>query len=165
MRISYGWILTPILVIGLATACGGSSGKSSSSSHTPSASSSAAASSASSSAATTAITQNWEAFFSKSTSVPQKIALLQNGQSMQATVNAFARDPRMSQTTAKVTSVQPSGSTATVHYQVLVGNQVMLPDATGTAVLENGTWKVSDQTLCGLLTLAAPGQKVPGCGG
>lgn len=112
-----------------------------------------------------AVTRTWETFFSKKTPVAQKMTLLQNGQSMRAAVNAFARDPRMSQTTAKVTSVQPSGTYATVHYKILLNGQPALPDAVGQAVLENGAWKVSDGTLCGLLGLAvAPGKKIPGCG-
>lgn len=155
--------VTILLGAGLAGCGGGSSGSASSASSSPKASPTSSATSASS-ADVQAITQNWQTFFSKDTPVDQKVALLQNGQAMKAAIAAFSHDPRMAQTTAKVTSVQPSGDTATVHYQILVNSQVMLPDAVGQAVRENGTWKVGDQTLCGLLALAAPsGTKIPGC--
>jgi hypothetical protein len=146
----------------LVTGCG-SSGKSNASS-SPKASPPASVAASLAATDVQAITKNWEAFFSKDTPVAQKVALLQNGQAMAPAVAAFAKDPRMGQTTAKVTSVLGSGTNATVHYQILVSGQTMLPDAVGQAVNEGGTWKVGDQTLCGLLALAAPGgTKIPGC--
>ncbi len=163
-RRSYRWALVPVVAAGLlVSGCGGGGSKSSSS---PSAAPSATASAAAtlSAAAVQQITQNWQTFFSKDTPVAQKVALLQNGQAMQPAITAFANDPRMKQAAAKVTSVTGSDGTATVHYQVSLNGQVMLPDAVGQAVNENGTWKVGDQTLCGLLALAATGgQKIPGC--
>jgi hypothetical protein len=140
----------PIATLLLASACGGSSKPKASS--TPD-----------QAAARQQITQNWESFFAKTTTIPQKVALLQNGQAMQGAVNSFAKDPRVGQTTAKVSSVQVTGAYATVHYQVLLNNQVMLPNAIGDAVYENGKWKVADQTICGLLSLASPGKTVAGC--
>jgi hypothetical protein len=55
-----------------------------------------------------------------------------------------------------------SPTSATVNYQVLLSGKVALPNSVGTAVFEDGVWKVSDVTLCGLLGLMG-GAKVPGC--
>lgn len=70
----------------------------------------------------------------------------------------------MKQVTAKVTSVLINSPTsATVNYQVLLNGTVALPNAVGTAVLEDGVWKVSLTTLCGLVSLMGGATKVPGC--
>jgi len=55
-----------------------------------------------------------------------------------------------------------SATAATVNYQVLLNGKVALPNAVGTAVFENGVWKVSDSTMCGLFGLMG-GAKIPGC--
>lgn len=162
---AYGPASAVVLAAGLlVSGCGGGGNKAASPSPTPTPSPSSPAAAAPP-AVVPAVTRTWETFFSKKTPVARKMALLQNGQNMREAVNAFAHDPRMSQTTAKVTSVQPSGTYATVHYKILLNGKPALPDAVGQAVLENGAWKVSDGTLCGLLGLAvAPGKKIPGCG-
>lgn len=125
---------------------------------------------ADSAAATTQITENWQKFFSPSTQIAGKTALLQNGDQLQPLLQGFASDPRVSQVSAQVTSVQfTSPTSATVTYNLSLQGQTVQPNATGQAVLENGTWKVSRATLCGLLTLAAsasPGGSagpLPGC--
>ena len=167
-RASYGPAWAVLLTAGLlVSGCGGggdeAAGPTSTSTATP-APTPSTSSAAAPSVAIPNVTRAWETFFSKKTPVARKMKLLQNGRKMRAAVKAFAKDPRMSQTTAKVTSVQPIGDNATVHYQILLNGKVTLPNAVGRAVLENGTWKVSDDTLCGLLSLAAaPGKKIPGC--
>ena len=47
-----------------------------------------------------------------------------------------------------------SPTTAQVTYKLLNGNQVLLPAATGQAVLVNGTWMVSKVTFCTLVISA-----------
>jgi hypothetical protein len=109
------------------------------------------------------ITKNWEAFFSKNTPLSQKVKYLQRGQALQAAVQKFGSDPRTNQTSAKVLDVTVTGpTTASVSYQILLGNTVALPTATGTAVLEGGVWKVGDATFCGLLGLLGS-VSIPGC--
>ncbi|GAA1933752.1 hypothetical protein [Kitasatospora viridis] len=114
-------------------------------------------------AATTQVTQNWQSFFSPSTSLSAKAALLQNGQQLQALLQGFASDPRVGQVSAQVTNVQfTSATTAIVTYNLSLQGQTVQPNASGQAVLDNGTWKVSQATLCGLVTLSGA-TGLPGC--
>lgn len=114
-------------------------------------------------AAQAEIKKNWEAFFSKATPLAKKLDYLQHGDTLKAAVQQFGTDPRTEQAAAKVTGVFASSPTsATVNYQVLLNGKVALPNSVGTAVFEDGVWKVSDVTLCGLLGLMG-GAKVPGC--
>ncbi len=168
-------ILAPTLALALAltvAACSSSSSStsaSSSSSSAPAASSSAPSSSApsspgtgSSSAAVAQITANWEKFFSSSTPAAEKVSLLQNGSKFAAAVSTFATLPLASSIAAKVTNVTVNSATsATVTYNITTSSgSSLLPDQKGTAVYENGVWKVGDASLCGLLKLI-PGGTVP----
>jgi hypothetical protein len=159
------WVAA-MLLVGLAlTSC--SSGKksattppSSPGSPTPTAST---APSLDRAAAEAEIKKNWVAFFSKDTPLADKLDYLQRGSAMRAAVEQFGTDPRTSQASAKVTGVFVSSPTAaTVNYQVLLAGRVALPSAVGTAVYEDGGWKVSDTTFCGLLALTG-GPKPSGC--
>lgn len=156
------WIAA-ILAVGMALAACSSSTKSAT---TPPPSSSASASATPSfdrAAAEAEIKQNWAAFFSKDTPLAKKLDYLQRGSAMRAAVEQFGKDPRTSQASAKVTGVSVTSPTmATVTYQVLLAGRVALPGASGTAVQEDGAWKVSDSTLCGLLALTG-GAKPAGC--
>lgn len=157
------------------TACSSSSSSPSSSSSSGSGSSSAAAPSSSAplptvteptsgSAAIAAIKTNWIAFFSGKTPAAQKIALLQNGQVFASVINNQAGSSLASSATATVSGVTlaSSGSSATVKYSVGVSG-ASLPPTNGTAVYENGVWKVGDVSFCYLLTLENGGQKPSVC--
>jgi len=110
------------------------------------------------SAATAAITTNWEAFFSGSTTAAQKIALVQNGQLFATIINNQAGSSLSTSVTAKVTNVTlKSGTTAAVTYNILAGGSPALSKQAGTAVYENGIWKVGDVSFCVLLTLENSG--------
>ncbi|MFD0530864.1 hypothetical protein ACFQ1I_36185 [Kitasatospora arboriphila] len=62
-----------------------------------------------------------------------------------------------------MTDVQfTSDSAATVTYTLTLQGQTVEPAASGQAVLDNGTWKVSTSTLCGLVAQAG-GSAIPGC--
>ncbi len=172
---------TALLVLTLAgsvAACSSSkSGSSASSPATASASASAGTSgSASASATGTApadpaaakaeITTNWEKFFDPNTPIPDKAKLLQGGDALLPVLQGFSQDPRVGQVQAKVGDVAfTDASDATVTYSLSLQGTVVEPSASGQAVLENGTWKVSRSTLCGLLTQAggASGTPIPGC--
>ena len=167
-------IVAPTLAVVLAltaAACSSSSSStpaSSSSSSAPAASSSAPSSSApsspstgSSSAAVAQITANWEKFFNSSTSATEKAALLQNGSKFTAAISAFAKIPLASGIGAKVTAVTVNSPTsATVTYAITSGGTSLLSGQHGTAVYQDGTWKVGDASLCGLFKLI-PGGTVP----
>jgi len=109
------------------------------------------------------ITANWQEFFQPGTPIEQRIALLQNGESLRAAIEQNESNPLQQQVSAKVTNVTLDSPTqATVTYDVSLNGQVALPAAQGMAVLENGTWKVSQGSFCSLISLAATGP-IPGC--
>jgi hypothetical protein len=109
------------------------------------------------------VTQNWQSFFSPNTPISAKAGLLQNGDQLQALLQSFSADPRVGQVSAQVTKVEfTSATTANVTYNLSLQGQTVQPNASGQAVLENGTWKVSRATLCGLVAQAGA-TVAPGC--
>lgn len=106
------------------------------------------------------ITTNWETFFDAKTPVSQRVALLENGSQFP---KALLEATGLAATaTAKVTSViNVTSSQATVKYDVLLGNAPALPHQTGTAVYEDGTWKVGTASFCGLLKMEIKAQDIP----
>jgi hypothetical protein len=139
-------------------ACGSSS-PSASSSSAPASSAPAASASTSMSAGTTAITTDWEAFFNAKTPTSKRVALLQDGSQFASVIKAQAGSGLAALATAKVTHVTVNSPTqATVTYDILVSGTPELKNQTGTAVLQNGTWKVGVASFCGLLTLENSGK-------
>ena len=169
-------IAAPALGLALAAtmaACSSSSSSSAtgsgSSAPPPSASSPASSSAAASSPGTGSTTEaaaqikaNWEKFFNASTPIAEKVKLLQNGTALESAIKAFATFPLASGIGAKVTNVTVNSATkATVTYDLTSsGGSALLSNQKGTAVYEDGTWKVGTASLCGLLTLI-PGGTVP----
>ncbi len=163
-------IVAPVLGLALAlavAACSSSSSSSSSSATTPAASTtstpagspSAVPASSGNSSAVAQITTNWEKFFNSSTPNSERVTLLQNGSAFAGAISGLAS--LVSNLGAKVTGVTLTSATmATVKYDLTSGGSTLLPDQTGTAVLENGVWKVGDASLCGLIKLV-PGGSVP----
>jgi hypothetical protein len=96
----------------------------------------------------------YETFFSGKTSIPDRVALLQNGPMFKSVVSSFASNPLAKGVAATVSSVTLEGTNkAKVVYAVSLGGS-SLPKQTGTAVRENGTWKVGDASLCKLIALS-----------
>ena len=127
-----------IAVVALA-ACGGG-GKTSTTTGSPS--------------DTAQIKQVWTSFFSNKTPVAKKPDLLQNGSKFASTIQALARNPLARNLNAKVSKVTLEGSDrAKVVYSVYLGSTPALKNQTGTAIKENGSWKVGDASLCRLLAL------------
>jgi hypothetical protein len=129
----------------------------------PPAPSSPAAASGGSSAAVTEITNNWNTFFNSSTPNSKRVQLLQNGSQFSASIAAFASSPLAAAVTSKVDSVTLDSATkATVKYDLSAMGTTVATGATGSSVLQDGTWKVGDDVFCGLLTEAkAAGMTVP----
>ncbi len=163
--------LAPALALALAAAVAACSSSSSSSSSPPAPPSSAPASSApaSSAPATTStataaaeITANWEKFFNSSTPLSQKVGLVQNGSTFSSAISSFLSMPLASGIGAKVTAVAVTSATsATVTYNITSpGGSNLLSGQTGTAVYQDGVWKVGDASLCALFKLI-PGGTVP----
>ena len=101
------------------------------------------------------ITSSWDTFFSSSTPNSRRVQLLQNGTQFTSALSAFASSPLASAVTTKVDSVTlTSKAEATVKYDLTAMGTPVATGATGTSVLQDGTWKLSDAVFCGLLTQA-----------
>lgn len=158
-------------VVAVAAAACGNSGGTPSSSNTSSTSTPAATPSAttgtSSSAcgsASSAITANWTAFFNFKTPTAKRIALLENGSQFSSIIKGQAGQGLASTANAKVLSVSNvTASQATVKYNILLGTTPALTNQTGTAVFQDGTWKVGDGSFCGLLKLEGLKPLPPAC--
>jgi hypothetical protein len=115
-------------------------------------------------AAETEIKQNWQRFFDPATSMEDKQTVLENGERMAPVLRAFSGDERGGQVQAKVSEVEFTSPTeANVTYDLTLKGATALPNASGTAVEQDGTWKVSAKTLCALVQLSGNGSPVPGC--
>jgi hypothetical protein len=81
--------------------------------------------------------------------------LLENGSQFSSAISAFAASPLAAAVTSKVDSVSLSSATqAKVKYDLSAMGTTVASGASGTAVLQDGTWKVGDDVFCGLLTEA-----------
>ena len=101
-----------------------------------------------------AITANWTAFFNPKTPVSQRVSLLEDGSQFASVIKAQASSTLASEATAQVTKVTViTSSQAHVTYSILVAGTPELKNQTGTAVYQDGTWKVGVTSFCGLLTL------------
>ena len=131
--------LALVVVAGLALAgCGGSSNTTTTNS---------------TAAAQARIKSAYQKFFSGQTSVADRVAVLQNGPKFKSVVQSFASNPLAKNVNVTVSSVKLQGANdAKVVYTVKLGS-AGLPKQTGTAVLQNGTWKVGFASLCNLVAL------------
>jgi hypothetical protein len=109
------------------------------------------------------ITTNWNAFFNPATPNSKRVALLENGSTYSSAIKAFSASPLASAVTSKVDSVNVTSSTeATVKYDLSALGTTVAKGASGTAVLQDGTWKVGDTVFCGLLSEAkSAGLSIP----
>ena len=160
-----------LVLVAAMSACSSSSSSSSSSTapstpasspaSAPAASSSPAASGSSSAVAE--ITTNWNAFFNPATPNSKRVQLLENGSQFASAISAFASSPLASAVTSKVDSVTlTSASAAQVKYDLSALGTTVASGATGTSVLQDGTWKVGDEVFCSLLSQAkSAGLTVP----
>jgi hypothetical protein len=110
------------------------------------------------------IKQNWERFFDPAVSLKDKQAVLENGDRMATVLQGFSGDKRGQEVQSQVQKVQFTSATeAEVTYALLLKGATALPNAAGTAVEQNGTWKVSAKTLCALVQLSGDQSPGPGC--
>jgi len=131
--------LALVLVAALALAgCGGSSGTTTTDT---------------TAAARAQIKSAYVKFFSGKTPVSDRVAVLQNGSRFKGLVTSFANNPLAKNVNVTVSSVTlEGGDNAKVVYTVKLGG-AGIPKQTGTAVRENGTWKVGSASLCKLVAL------------
>ncbi|MFJ2744078.1 hypothetical protein ACIO3O_31005 [Streptomyces sp. NPDC087440] len=109
------------------------------------------------------IRSNWQSFFDPNLTLDEKAVLLENGQTMKPVLKAFNGDKRGGQTSAVVKKVRLNSATlATVTYDLQLDGVPVLPNATGTSVLQDQKWKVSVKSLCALVKLSG-NAAAPGC--
>ncbi|WP_151479469.1 hypothetical protein [Streptomyces albicerus] len=110
------------------------------------------------------IKENWKKFFDPAVSLKDKQAVLENGDKMAQVLQSFSGDERGGQVQATVNKVAFTSPTeADVTYTMTLQGATVMPNAAGTAVEQDGTWKVSVKTLCGLVGLSGNESPGPGC--
>lgn len=112
-------------------------------------------SAAASAAVTKAVAKAYTAVFDYRSPVATARKYLQHGSVLVAALAAQAKQgvqERLQVRVKKVVTVSPN--TVAVTFALLgPGGKALVPDASGNAVRENGTWKVAAKTVCGLLQL------------
>ena len=95
----------------------------------------------------------YETFFSPKTSLSGRVAVLQDGARFKPVIQSFASNPLAQSVTVTVPSVTLRGANkADVVYVIKFAGSA-LPKQNGTAVRQNGTWKVGYAGLCKLVAL------------
>ena len=111
-------------------------------------------------AAVAAITANWKTVFNGKAPIPRRLALVQDGSQVAAFVQAQAKTSfgqAATGSTATVSAVTiTSPSQATVHWDLLLLGTPLLKNQVGTAVYQDGIWKVAIASFCGLAYLEYP---------
>jgi hypothetical protein len=101
-----------------------------------------------------AIEKNWATFFNAKTPVSKRLALLQDGDKVAAAIKEQSNSTLAAAASAKVSHVTLTGTNqASVTYSILVAGQTALSGEPGTAVYEDGVWKVGLVSFCALLKL------------
>ena len=111
------------------------------------------------------ITANWEKFFNSSTPAAEKVTLLQNGSKFAAAISALAKLPPgerdRSQGHRRDGELRHLGHRDLRHHGRAEHRRC--PTRHGTAVYQDGTWKVGDVSLCGLFKLETGGTVPSAC--
>lgn len=109
--------------------------------------------------ATAQLTDNWEALFSPGRSVDEKVAAVEDGKTQALMIEGFTKDDGAKRLRVRVEGTSyDSGTEAQVTYTLTRDGQVVTSSEEGRAVRQDGTWKVSLQTMC---TLTEFGTDVP----
>jgi hypothetical protein len=107
-----------------------------------------------------AIKANWETVFDGKAPIPSRLALVQDGPQVAGFVEAQAKTSfgaAAAGSTATISSVtMTSPSQATVHYDVLLLGTPLLKNQVGSAIYQDGIWKVAIASFCGLAYLQYP---------
>ncbi|MBH0780720.1 hypothetical protein [Nocardia bovistercoris] len=121
-----------------------------------------AAAAAADEATTKAVTDTFTNFFAGSNPPEQRAALVQKGDVFLPVLQAQAGNPQAAGVSVSVSAVKLTDpNNADVTYSLLMGGNPVLPNQTGQAVKEGGTWKVSTTTFCALMALQ--GGSSPAC--
>ena len=141
------------------TACG--------SSHHPARTSTGAGGSSTSSAPMTAdqqaIVTVYTSFIQPGVPIEQKVNMVQDGTAFQPAMETLSQSDLAKNVTVSVSKVTlDSPDRATVIFSLqLTGQGTVVPNATGYAIRDHGTWKVAGTTLCTLLQANDPKLPAP----
>lgn len=101
-----------------------------------------------------AIAHAFEVFFNTNTSLADSIKVLQHGPAFRQALIKESNSPSANKITAKVRRVTLSNpNVANVTYSLYSAGSPLLPSSAGSAVRENGRWKVAARTFCALLAI------------
>lgn len=147
-----GIIGAAALSVGLLAGCGGGSS-------TPKAAAFDEA------AARAQVTTNFQKFFTAGGTTADHSALVEDGTTLAAAIEAQSKNPlaKSAKTTVTKVVILPTHTTATVTYNIAINGNNVITGGEGQAVYQEGKWKVSKSTFCGLANAGAPSGKVPGC--
>jgi len=113
-------------------------------------------------AAATEVTTAYLRFFDPTVAEAQKLELIQDGTAFSQAISQQSRSEFAKAGSVHVNKVTvTSANRATVIFTLLLDGKASLPNETGYAVRENGKWKVSGATFCGVLS--AQGAPPPVC--
>lgn len=114
-------------------------------------------------AAKASVTTAYTTVFATATTPDQAAAYIESGSVLIPTLTQLQNSPQgKAKRSVAVTEVTfPTHTTAAVKFTVTLGGSPF--PLTGKAVLQNGTWKVSKDTFCGLVTTQLGGKAPPGC--
>jgi ABC-type transport system substrate-binding protein len=151
------WVVIAFALAAAVAACGSTSTSSKPAAASPEPTSEPT----SGSAAQKQITANWTEFFDPKTPVDRRIALLEDGQTFAPVIKSQAGSALASQASASVSKVAvTSANQAAVGYSILLAGKPVLAGQSGTAVYQDGMWKVGASSFCGLLTVESGGSAV-----
>jgi hypothetical protein len=92
-----------------------------------------------------------------------RINLLENGPQYEAIMKKVLESPQGATAGATVQSVAVTSTTANIGYTITLSGTPVLGGQKGTAVYQDGVWKVSTASFCSLAALENSGKAVAGC--
>uniref|UniRef100_UPI0008327576 hypothetical protein n=1 Tax=Aldersonia kunmingensis TaxID=408066 RepID=UPI0008327576 len=105
-------------------------------------------------ATTKAITDAYVLFFNGQTPPAERAAVVENGQTFLPVLEGMTANPQAMGTSATVGGVSSvDANNANVTWTLNLNGAPVLPNQTGQAINDAGTWKVSAATFCALLAI------------
>ncbi|WP_067657645.1 hypothetical protein [Nocardia harenae] len=142
--------------------CGSDDESDTAASSTEAAATTTAAAPTADAATTQAITQAYTVFFDATQPAEKRAALVESGDAFLPILQGQASNPQGQGTSVALGAIElVDANNADVGYSLLINGAPVLPDQTGQAVKDGGTWKVASATFCALI--AIQGGTSPAC--
>ncbi|MFC8432856.1 hypothetical protein [Streptomyces sp. NPDC057253] len=110
------------------------------------------------------IREAWTVLFAPGSSLDERSAVVEDGEENALMIDNLFRDPSGSKLRAEVTSVSyTSDVSAEVAYDLGLDDRRLDTGGPGTAVLQDGRWKVGLRTVCALTRHAQDAPEAPSC--